>query len=124
MLRHVVHTITILIARLALLISTCSIALASSPAITLSVSSGPPTTSLTVNGTGFGSSETVKINFDSTVVGSTTTNSTGGFTQKIKVPKSALPGNHSIQATGQSSGLSASATFLVQTNWATLGFNS
>jgi hypothetical protein len=34
-----------------------------------------------------------------------------------------LPGQQSIQVTGQSSGLTASNTFLVNTNWSQFGYN-
>src|SRR5712691_4685998 len=80
--------------------------------ITLSKVTGPPTTTVTVNGTGFGSSETVIATFDTTTkVGTTTTSSMGSFSFGITIPATALPGSHSIQATGQSSGLTASRIF-------------
>jgi len=92
--------------------------------ITLSKVTGPPTTTVTVNGTGFGSSETVIANFDTTTkVGTTTTSSMGSFSFGITIPATALPGSHSIQATGQSSGLTASRTFLVNTNWYQFGYD-
>src|SRR5438128_12554662 len=79
-------------------------ATAATATITLSTVSGPPTTKVTVNGTGFGSSETVIATFDTTTtLGSTTTSSTGSFSLGITIPATALPGKHSIQATGQSS---------------------
>src|SRR5438045_1087074 len=69
--------------------------------ITLSKVTGPPTTPLTVKGTGFGSSETVIVTFDiNTVLGTTMTNSLGNFSLGVTIPASALPGMHSIQATG------------------------
>src|SRR5258706_194456 len=84
--------------------------------ISLSVYSGPPTTNVTVNGSGFGSSEMVTITFDTAPVGAGMTDSNGVFSTEITIPNSALPGNHVIEATGQISGLSAQATFLVQTD--------
>jgi len=99
-------------------------ATAATAALTLSKVTGPPTTAVTVNGTGFGSSETVITTFDSTTtLGTTTTDSTGSFSLGITIPATALPGKHSIQATGQSSGLTASRTFLVQTNWPQFGYD-
>jgi outer membrane protein assembly factor BamB len=92
--------------------------------ITLSVHAGPPTSSLTVQGEGFGPGETVAITFDSASVGNTMADSMGSFSVQITVPASALPGSHIVQATGQSSGFSAQANFLVQTNWRMDGYNS
>src|SRR5437764_3117534 len=77
--------------------------------IMLSKVTGPPTTALTVNGVGFGNSETVITTFDTTkIVGTTTTSSTGSFSLGVTIPASALPGKHSIKVMGQSSGLTAS----------------
>ena len=58
-----------------------------------------------------------------TIVGSTTTDSTGSFSLGITIPATALPGQHSIQAKGQSSGLTVSRTFLVSTNWSQYGYD-
>ena len=92
--------------------------------ITLSKVTGPPTTTLTVEGTGFGSSETVIATFDTTtIVGSTRTSRLGSFTLGITIPATALPGRQSIQATGRRSGLTDSHTFLVNTNWSQFGYD-
>ena len=90
--------------------------------VTLSPTFGPPTSKVKVNGTGYGTSETVTITFDTTKVGTTTTSSTGTFSKSVTVPTSAQPGNHTIKASGQTSGLSASRNFLVRTNWPQFGF--
>src|SRR5947208_11210331 len=92
--------------------------------ITLSKVTGPPTTTLTVEGAGFGSSETVIATFDTTtIVGSTRTSSLGSFSLGITIPATALPGRQSIQATGRRSGLTDSHTFLVNTNWSQFGYD-
>ncbi|SRR6266436_1614832 len=96
---------------------------AASPLISLSPNHGHPSLSLKVIGTSFGVNEIVSISFDAMPVGTTTTNSTGVFTTKITIPSSAHPGNHTIQATGQSSGFFAQALFLVQTDWTMFGFS-
>ena len=97
---------------------------ATTATITLSKVTGPPTTPVTINGTGFGSSETVSATFDTTTtLGSTTTSGTGSFSLAITIPATALPGKQSIQATGQSSGLTASRTFLVNTSWSQFGYD-
>ena len=88
-----------------------------SPALTLSKTSGPPTTTLTIAGTGFGPSEQVTIRFDETEMAIVGTDSQGAFAQAVGVPGTAAPGTHTISATGQTSGVSAEASFLVRTNW-------
>jgi eukaryotic-like serine/threonine-protein kinase len=91
--------------------------------ITLDPTVGPPTTNVKVSGIGFGADEQVIVTFDVKKVGTATTDSTGRFAKKVKAPASALPGNHQITATGQSSGLSASADFLVRTDWPKFQFD-
>ena len=98
------------------------VAQAAGPHIWLSQKVGPPTTSVQVHGAGFGHSETVLVDVDTTQVGATTTDATGKFAARITVPKTALPGTHTVRATGQSSGLTALALFLVQTDWAQFHF--
>ena len=97
---------------------------AANATITLSVNSGPPTTVVAINGSGFGSSETVTIVFDTTSVGTKMTDSTGAFFKQITVPSLALPGNHTMLVTGRTSGVSAQAVFQVSTTWGMYGFNS
>ncbi len=109
---------------LALLFSVKSEAHAASPHISLSPNHTHPSASVKVSGKGFQVSETISITFDSISVGTATTDSTGTFATKIIIPSSALPGTHTIQATGSISGLTASASFLVQTDWAMFGFNA
>jgi outer membrane protein assembly factor BamB len=99
------------------------VAQANSPHIWLSKTVGPPTVSVQVHGNGFGVNETVLAYFDDTTqLGTATTDATGKFAAMITVPKSALPGTHTVRATGQSSGLTALARFLVQTDWAQFHF--
>jgi outer membrane protein assembly factor BamB len=98
-------------------------AAAATASITLKPASGPPTTKVTVNGAGFGASETVAVDFSSAQVATGTTSSTGTFSETFTVPKSALPGKHPVTATGQTSGLSATQNFLVATNWAQFHFS-
>jgi len=94
------------------------------PSIQLSPTSGPPTTKVQVTGVAFGRSETVAVNFDGTQIGTASTDGNGNFSTAINIPGSALPGSHSIQAIGQTSGISAQATFLVQTDWSMFGFDT
>jgi outer membrane protein assembly factor BamB len=91
-------------------------------AIKLKPSFGPPNSATKVIGTGFGANEQVVITFDSVQVGTSTTDGTGRFAKKIKVPASAKPGGHTVKAKGQSSGSTASKKFLVRTDWARFRF--
>ena len=91
--------------------------------ISLKPSSGPPTSTVTVTGTGFGASETVAVDFSGTQVATATTSATGTFSATFTVPKPALPGNHPVTATGQTSGRSATKNFLVRANWAKFHFD-
>src|ERR1019366_4320747 len=57
------------------------------PAVTLSVKAGPPTTNLSVSGSGFPASTAIDIYFDTTDLALTVTNSSGSFSGiKILVP--------------------------------------
>jgi hypothetical protein len=94
---------------------------ASTPSITLKHTSGPPTTKVSVTGSGFGTSETVTIT-DFGMSQSAVTSSTGTFTVAFTVPNTAQPGKYPVTATGQTSHLSATAHFLVRTNWPQLRF--
>ncbi len=94
------------------------------PNITLSPNSGPPTTRVTVQGTGFGSQEQIVITLDNNSVGKGKTNKQGNFTAKFTVPNDYGPGPTAVQATGQSSGLSAQATFTINTDWPSIGFDA
>jgi outer membrane protein assembly factor BamB len=98
------------------------VAQAASPHVWLSQKVGPPTSSVQVHGAGFGHSEIVLVDVDTTQIGTATTDATGKFAAMITVPKSALPGTHTVRATGQSSGLTALARFLVRTDWAQFHF--
>ncbi len=90
---------------------------AATTGITLKAGVGPPTTKVTVNGAGFGASETVAVDFGTTQVATATTAPTGTFSTRFRVPKSALPGNHSVKAIGEASGRSAMRNFLIRADW-------
>ena len=98
-------------------------AAAAAPSVSLFPSVGPPTSSVTVIGAGFGAGEAVVVTFDSQQVGTGQTNSSGAFSTKFTVPKAALPGAHTVRATGQTSQLSAQASFTVRTNWTQFRFD-
>src|SRR6266566_4208255 len=91
--------------------------------ISLSLTYGPPTSSVQVSGLGFKGGESIALIFDTTQVGTATGSNTGSFSSTIIVPATALPGNPFVQARGASSGFFAQSTFLVQTNWVQSSFN-
>lgn len=99
------------------------------PVLSVNPTLGPPTTTVSVVGTGFDPNSRVEIYFDATVVASAMTDSTGhlvggsvGGQVSIKVPASAVPGRHwisAIEPLGQKMGR---APFLVRTDWAQFRF--
>jgi outer membrane protein assembly factor BamB len=92
-----------------------------SPSIWFNLPYGPPTTNVTVSGSGFGLSEQVAVVFGGTALPLAPTDSKGVFpATPYQVPVTALPGTQAVTALGQTSGLSASASFLVNTDWATM----
>lgn len=107
----------------ALLVRPTHSSYATSASITLSLTYGPPTSSVQVKGSGFKGSETVSLLFDSSQLKSVAASKTGTFSVTIIIPSSALPGNHLLQAKGKSSGSTAQKPFLVQTDWVQQGFN-
>lgn len=56
------------------------------PSVTLSTASGPPGTAVTVRGTGFGSDETVDLDFQAAEVGTTRTAADGSFSVVVTIP--------------------------------------
>src|SRR5256714_9804028 len=113
----------ILVAGVSLLGRTQTHAQAGGTVIALSHNFGRPYSSFMVSGNGFGQNESVTITFDATVIGNASAVQTK-FSQKVNVPGSATPGNHTVTATGQTTGSTASAIFLVQTWWVMFGFDA
>jgi LPXTG-motif cell wall-anchored protein len=66
------------------------------------------------SGTGFGTTETVTLTFASTpqVVGILSSDPSGNFTGNVTIPNDA-PGIHTLTATGNRTGVSASTTFRI-----------
>jgi subtilisin family serine protease len=79
----------------------------------LSVSSGPPGTSVKVTGTGYTANEIVDVFFDSKMVDTVNADASGKVTSTIQVPNNANKGKHLVMVSGQSSGLAATAKFKV-----------
>jgi hypothetical protein len=96
-----------------------------SPSITLSKTSGPPTTRLRVSGQGFHHEAIVDIYFDKTYRSRRVTDRDGDFSRVlIRVPRAALPGAHTISAVEVDNGNAAIQNFQVQTDWSQSQFNS
>ncbi len=111
---------------LSLLLAAGASTVAADPAaarISLKPRFGPPTSKVNVARTGFGASETVDVSFDTTPVTTAPTDPAGAFSARFKVPTTAVPGSHTVTATGETSGLTASAVFLVRTDWAKFHFD-
>ncbi|MGA2906050.1 MAG: PQQ-binding-like beta-propeller repeat protein [Candidatus Korobacteraceae bacterium] len=95
------------------------------PTIVTNPTVGPPTTSVTVAGSGFDPYAAVDIYFDKTDMALVTTNGSGGFAggsvqlgTAIQVPASAVPGTHWITAVERHNFKAAQKPFLVRTDWA------
>ena len=84
---------------------------------------GPPRSVTTVDGTGFGASETVNITLGEALIGSGTTDPTGAFSAPATIPSSAGPGLNALVASGTTSGITANTSFRVITNWGQFGFS-
>src|SRR5438132_8238695 len=115
--------VLILVAGVTLLGRTQIHAHAAGTTIALYNNFGRPYSSFTVSGNGFGQNEAVTITFDATVIGNASAVQTK-FSQSVNAPGSATPGNHTVTATGQTTGSTASAIFLVQTWWVMFGFDA
>ena len=90
----------------------------SQPAISLSPTDGPPTTSLRVSGSGFAPNAKIDIYFGTQDEAVAMTNGSGSFSQiAIPAPASTLPGAHWVSAVERSGHTGAHATFTVYTSW-------
>ena len=95
----------------------------SGQSVSLSPKSGPPTTKLSISGSGFSPNSAVDIYFDTTDEILVITDGTGALPKStLKTPASALPGQHWVSAVQRSTGTGSQAAFTVQTNWAQQGF--
>jgi outer membrane protein assembly factor BamB len=90
---------------------------APSAEIALSRSVGPPTVRVSVHGDGYGPSEKVDVLFDAVLLQVTRADPDGSFIARVRIPRTALPGDHLVIATGEDSGLTAQQPFAVHTDW-------
>src|SRR5882724_8810176 len=95
----------------------CETAIAA-PAMSLSSLTGPPTTTVTVSGTGFTASALVDIYFDTTDLCLTIAGGTGNIRCVIQIPKDAQPQTHWISAVQRSTSIGAQKSITVRTDWA------
>jgi outer membrane protein assembly factor BamB len=78
-----------------------------------------------VTGAGFAASEHVSLSLDGTTLATTTTSATGSVTStKVKIPTTTPFGLYAINATGATSGRTASAAITVANSWEEPGFNA
>jgi hypothetical protein len=103
-----------------LLIAVASLNL-SAQTLSLSSRSGPPTTRITVHGTGFPPATGITVAFGRSVV-PVVSDGSGAFQTQIVVPASAQPGVHRVTAKIGTTVLVATS-FLVRTNWPQFGFS-
>jgi len=101
-----------------------SIYASAQPALTLSISTGPPTTKLLASGNGYDPYSAVDIYFDTKDEALAVTDGSGSFGQiGITVPGSAKPGGHWVTGVERYTGLAGQSRFLVNTNWAEFHFS-
>jgi hypothetical protein len=92
------------------------------PSLSLSSTSGLSGATITANGGGFQSGETVDVSFNGQSVGTPTVNNGGTFSLSFNVPSMA-PGQYGVLAKGRASGSTASSSFTINQGAATLSFN-
>jgi len=94
------------------------------PSITLSKTSGPPTSQILVSGRGFEPNVGVDIYFGIKDEALVVTNSKGEFKNaKAHAPRSARPGQHWITALERNNDKGAQEPFLVRTDWGQFHFS-
>jgi outer membrane protein assembly factor BamB len=95
-------------------------------AVTLKVdpASGPPTTPITLSGSGFTPGELVDLRFDAIALATVPAGRTGVFSSSAAVPPSQTPGGHTLTAVGETSGLTAQARYLVRVDWPQFHFDA
>jgi outer membrane protein assembly factor BamB len=86
------------------------------PVIVLDPGSGPPARLVGIKGSGFGSSEQIRISFAGKLVATAQANTKGSFSASFEVPKGAKPGEHTVNAKGDQANR-GKATFTVQVDW-------
>jgi hypothetical protein len=101
-----------------------AVAASGAPAVSLSVTSGPPTTNLKISATGFPPGVLIDVYFDVTDMALRVAGPKGGFSTVLQVPAATQPGTHWVTAEVRTTGVAAQQSFLVSTNWAQQGFTA
>ncbi len=109
---------------LAIFILGGTLAAQASTGVTLSPTTGPPSTVVAVSGTSFGDLEAVDVYVDQVDTALLVSSSTGKISGSVTVPATASPGTHYITAIGRHTGDAAQAGFDVNTPWSELGFGA
>jgi hypothetical protein len=78
--------------------------------VTWNKTSGPPGTSVTLTGAGFGNAESITVSFEGDSVATTSTSSVGAWSKSFVVPSSAS-GSHSVSITGSKTGTNIIESF-------------
>jgi outer membrane protein assembly factor BamB len=117
MIKNLRQALAVAAASLLLLSVPVSAVAARGTALALDPAVGPPTSLVKAKGSGYAGGEVVALYFDGVRVGSDVTGRTGKFNTRFRVPAAARPGDHAVDAVGQSSGASGRALFLVRTDW-------
>ena len=84
------------------------------PALTTDRHRGAPEDGIIVSGSGFGGSELIDICFDKADMAVARADSGGAFSILVRVPKSAVPGAHTISAAGRQGRRRAQTGYSVQ----------
>jgi len=111
-----IFLIAVVLIPVVLLVSTaCAVGspVVRSTSLTLAPTAGQVCTTVQVSGSGFGDKEPVAVTFDATRIATTKATKSGMLFTSFMVSQTSRPGNHTVTATGRSSGRSASATFQV-----------
>jgi outer membrane protein assembly factor BamB len=111
------HRLTALASAAVVTLLLASTTTAARTGLALEPAVGPPTSLVKAKGSGFAAGEVVALYFDGARVGSDVASRTGKVNSRLSVPVSARPGEHTVEAIGQASGVSARAAFLVRTDW-------
>jgi hypothetical protein len=88
------------------------------PVVTINVSTAPPGGAITISGGGFQPGETITLVLHSfpATLGTTTADPSGNFSTPATIPSDTPVGSHTITATGNTSGSTASTGILIATS--------
>jgi outer membrane protein assembly factor BamB len=91
--------------------------------LTLLPADGHPLSKTSVAGRGFSPGEEVDLMLDGVFQGQQTADPNGAFLRDVTILATASPGEHTIVATGMTSGVSSTANYYLHTDWTQYGFD-